>query len=338
MAREAQSAVVLRYRDGRTDRGLLQELGPGLVRVEILRGREPAIQAALPLSIVEAIYFVSDLGQPPLSTLSQLEPRRPAPGKVVEVHLARWSIRGTRVEGDESGFFLVPADPRSNTTRIFFPEGAPRLVETSDLPSPAVDPEEESSVRPPAARAPSPSLRPPPPPMPPLEELDPFAGGLVSSPPNWDLPPTPPARVLGPADSSPPRGPPSIPRSVPPASFPAMSLPPLPPLAAVVPPGSAPLLPAEVEALIRFDALRPPSPPLATLGFWADPWAPPSPARRVSQAPENLLPFRGSMDLPRVSAVPEDPGEDWELTIENPASGDIAPSFAYAIQDLLDNE
>lgn len=330
--------MVLRYRDGRTDRGHLQELGLGLVRVEILRGRDQSLQAALPLSIVEAIYFVSDLGQPPLSSLSHLEPRPSVPGKFVEVHLARWSIRGTRVHADESGFFLVPADPQSNALRIFFPEGAPRLVETSDLPSPAVDPEEEPSLDPPMARAPASSARPAGPPLPPLEEVDPFAGGLISSPPNWDLPPTPPARVLGPADSRPPRAPPPIPHSLPPPSFPVMSLPPLPPLEAVVPPGSAPLLPAEVEALIRFDALRPSSAQAAALGSWADPWVPRAPARPVSQAPDNLLPFRGSMDLPRVSSALEVPGEDWELRIENPASGDIAPSFAYAIQDLLDNE
>lgn len=306
--------MVLRYRDGRSDRGYLRELAPGVVRVGILRTGAPALEAALPLAIVEAIHFVADLNQPPLQSLPGL-PARPAPvGKPLEVHLARWSLKGTRVQADGQGFFLVPSDPRCNAELVFFPEGAAQLVETGDLPPP------------------------------PADELDPFAGALVEA---SERPLTPRARVVSGAESEPPVSPPAgrlvPPRAASPAgpapspALPPVSLPPvsLPPLEAVVPLGSAPLLPAEVEALIAFDAPRPPGPTLGAIGFWDNPWSARTRPAPSGHAPEHLLPFPGSIDLPILPPEPEDGDEDLDIEIEE---DDPAPSFAYAAGDLLDSE
>lgn len=298
--------MVLRYRDGRSDRGYLRDLGRGVVRVGILRSGAPALEAALPLAMVEAIYFVADLHQPALQSLGERPPRPSPAGKPIEVHLARWSVKGTRVQSDAEGFFLVPADLHSNAELIFFPEGAAQLVETGDLPSPPVD------------------------------ELDPFAGALAEEPPR---PLTPRARAVSAVDSEPPTVSRSAPRTAPrapspvvaPAAFPPV-VPPvsLPPLEVVIPLGSAPLLPAEVEALIAFDAPRPPTASAGALGFWQDPWAVPVVLRSGAQAPEQLLPFAGSMDLPILPPAEEE--DDLEIEIEE---ADGSPPFAHAVRDLV---
>lgn len=338
----------MRYRDGRSDRGYFLGLGRGVVRVAILRARDAEIEAALPLAIVEAIHFVVDLNQAPLATLSQAAPRVPMPGKAVEVHCASWSMKGTRIQSEEVGFFLVPADLRSNSARVFFPEGAPQLVETSDLPSPPLDDEEEEDgfidVRTgqlvesrDLGRVSSPSAA--------QMDLDPFAGSLRSrsAPPLHGA--TSPLPSL---DLVRPDGP--------------LELPGLPPLAALMPPLATPLLPAEVEALLGLRE-RPGAPPKgdsAGLNFWDDPWAPaaappvprpvtpppvtPRPAvpRAAAPAPEPLPSFSGSSaDAPRMAARvlrPSGDEDEWDIDIESPVPPAGEPSFAFSHRGLLDEK
>lgn len=328
MDRGARQPIVLRYRDGRSDRGYFMGLGPGVLRVAIARGRDQELQAALPLSIIEAVHFVVDLNQAPLATLSQAAPRAPMPGKSVEVHCASWSLKGVRVHSEDLGFFLVPADPRSNSARVFFPEGSPQLVETSDLPSPPADDEEEDEFNDvkTGQLLESRDLGRPSSPSGALMDLDPFAGSLRGT-----SNPAPAPSHTGPLPTW--------------ASAGTGPLPPLPPLAAVMPPISEPLLPAEVEALIGFDAPRPHSAPPGgrALPFWANPWAPAAPRLSFEHSePEMLLPFPSSRDLPTATAlkgggsVAEE--DEFDIDIDSPVSGLDDGSFGFGSHDLIDTE
>ena len=318
----------MRYRDGRSDRGYFLGLGRGVVRVAILRARDQELEAVLPLAIVEAIHFVVDLNQAPLATLGLAAPRAPMPGKSVEVHCSNWTIKGTRIHNEEVGFFLVPADPRSNSARVFFPEGSPQLVETSDLPSPPVDPDEEDGfldVRTgqllasqdidPQAVAEAHAM-----------DLDPFAGSLRSAsapPPTVGAVPTPlPAIAWNPSSPGPLPG-----------------LPELPPFAALMPPTATPLLPGEVEALIGLSGLgtadlkRVPG----GLAFWDDPWAlraQPAPTRGPTPAPAPAEPPRMAARVLR----PSGDENEFDIDIESPIPSGGEPSFAFSQRRLLDEK
>ena len=118
--------VVVRYLDGRVLKGTVSDFSPHRCsfHIETLEGgMRPVEQRQL-----KAIYFVRSFGGDTRPHRSNLfPPGRPVVGRKIAVRFADGEILvGTTVgyRPYRPGFFVVPADPESNTQRCFVVAGA----------------------------------------------------------------------------------------------------------------------------------------------------------------------------------------------------------------------
>ena len=117
-----QNSVVLRYRDGKTERVLLDPFDPQREVVLVRRENEPA---EVPFSLLKAVFF------PRVTPEEQLE----APtGSMIAVEFTDGEvIRGVaNYNPERNGFFLVPHD-RSKNERIFVVNSAISSIEVEKL-------------------------------------------------------------------------------------------------------------------------------------------------------------------------------------------------------------
>ena len=114
--------VVLRYRDGRTERAALEPLDPSR---EVLVVRRDDGPAEVPFSELKAVFF------PRTAPDSALEP---ASGMQIAVEFNDGEvIRGqAHYNPERNGFFLFPAD-RSKNDRIFVVNSAIVSIEVEKL-------------------------------------------------------------------------------------------------------------------------------------------------------------------------------------------------------------
>ena len=113
--------VVLRYRDGRTERATLEPIDPSREVIAVQRDDGPA---EIPFSELKAIFF-------PQSSSGALEP---ATGMQIAVEFNDGEvIRGTaQYNPERNGFFLFPAD-RTKNDRIFVVNSAIVSIEVEKL-------------------------------------------------------------------------------------------------------------------------------------------------------------------------------------------------------------
>jgi len=119
---DSTTTVVLRYRDGRTERATLIETG---VDRQIVRvSRDDGAQDDVPFSTLKAIFF-------PRASEQALE--EPA-GSTIAVEFADGEvIRGVaQYNPERNGFFLYPLD-RSKNDRIFVVNSAIVSIEVEKL-------------------------------------------------------------------------------------------------------------------------------------------------------------------------------------------------------------
>lgn len=114
--------VVLRYRDGRTERATLEPLDPSREVVVVRRDDGPA---EVPFSELKAVFF------PQTAPNGELEP---ANGMQIAVEFTDGEvIRGTaQYNPERNGFFLFPAD-RSKNDRIFVVNSAIVSIEVEKM-------------------------------------------------------------------------------------------------------------------------------------------------------------------------------------------------------------
>ncbi|HZW37550.1 MAG: DUF6982 domain-containing protein [Deltaproteobacteria bacterium] len=119
-----QNQIVVRYQDGRFLKGVTTDFIAGK---EVFHVTETASSAAKPVEVqvsdLKAVFFVKDLvGNPDHKEQLAFDPSKPVAGRKIYVLFKD----GERIVGltqgykpGRAGFFLVPADPRSNNERIY---------------------------------------------------------------------------------------------------------------------------------------------------------------------------------------------------------------------------
>jgi hypothetical protein len=119
----AIAKVVARYRDGRVLKGFTRSFDPSRpsFRLQVLDAAEDAEPVEIAMTDLKAVFFVRDFAGNREYNEEKAFTRRPA-GRIVEVAFFDGeTLIGTSLTYDASrpGFFLFPADPRSNNERVY---------------------------------------------------------------------------------------------------------------------------------------------------------------------------------------------------------------------------
>jgi hypothetical protein len=113
--------VVARFTDGRVVYGYTNDFHPSKAHLHLSPNPRRAASTFIPLSQLKALFFVRDFVGDPTFVDAQVF-RQPSHGRQLEVtfydgEVMVGSTLSFRSEGQ--GFFLRPADPRSNNLRVF---------------------------------------------------------------------------------------------------------------------------------------------------------------------------------------------------------------------------
>ena len=122
--------VVARFADGRTLKGTTQDFSPTKEAFHVITSEGGARPIKVVLADLKAVFFVKDLIGNALYNESK-EFVQTVPGKRLQVTFAdgEMIVGATQAfHPDRPGFFLVPADPRSNNDRVFVVMKAVRSV------------------------------------------------------------------------------------------------------------------------------------------------------------------------------------------------------------------
>lgn len=120
-----QNKIVVRFNDGRLMKGMTGDFMPNkdlfhLVPMDAPTGAKPV---DVPVRELKAVFFVKDYaGNADYHEKKDFEHSRPVPGRKIRVVFKdREVILGTTqgYQPDRPGFFVIPADPRSNNDRCF---------------------------------------------------------------------------------------------------------------------------------------------------------------------------------------------------------------------------
>ena len=118
----AGNRVVARYRDGRMVKGSTADFLPTkeMFHVAPEAGGAPV---AVQIRELKAVFFVRDLaGHPEHRKTNDFDPAKPTIGRKIRVTFADGEVLVGTTQGYQPGrpgFFLVPADPASNTERCY---------------------------------------------------------------------------------------------------------------------------------------------------------------------------------------------------------------------------
>jgi hypothetical protein len=115
--------VVLRYRDGRTERASLAPIDPSHESLQVTR--EDGETGEVPFSLLKAVF---------IPQTSQPDAVEPATGSMIAVEFSDGEvIRGTaHYNPERNGFFLFPLD-RSKNDRVFVVNSAIVSIEVEKL-------------------------------------------------------------------------------------------------------------------------------------------------------------------------------------------------------------
>jgi hypothetical protein len=124
--------VIVRYADGNLLKGYTQDFRPAQMHFHVWPSMASAASERMmvPLPLVKAVFFVRDFTGDSAYVEEKLFDK-PRHGRKIEVTFVdREVIMGStlnyRPDGD--GFFVLPADPRSNNIRVFVVSGSVRHV------------------------------------------------------------------------------------------------------------------------------------------------------------------------------------------------------------------
>jgi len=125
--------VVARYNDGRRVKGLSQDFFPNKDRFHVSPADKPSSEAVeISLKELKAVFFVRDFaGNAQYNERKEYIQGDKPSGRKIEVMFKDGEVLvGTTLGYDPNrpGFFLFPADPKSNNIRVFAVTTAVRKV------------------------------------------------------------------------------------------------------------------------------------------------------------------------------------------------------------------
>jgi hypothetical protein len=126
--------IVCRYMDGKMVKGYTQDFFPNKPSFHIFptETSNPKESVEVFLRELKAIFFVRDFtGRPDYDERKQYAPSDRPSGRIVEITFTDGeTLVGSTLGYDpkRSGFFIFPADPKSNNARVFALSKAVRLV------------------------------------------------------------------------------------------------------------------------------------------------------------------------------------------------------------------
>ena len=126
--------IVARYIDGRVVKGITNDFLPAKDRFHLfLDGSAPGSRALEVLvADLKALFFVKDLvGTPAHNESNRFDPAKPPAGRKIRVVFKDGEVVIGTTQGYQPGrpgFFLVPADEKSNNLRCFVVAAATREV------------------------------------------------------------------------------------------------------------------------------------------------------------------------------------------------------------------
>ena len=125
-ARASWQRVVARFRNGRLVRGYTNDFHPSKPHLHLTREDGAGEPTFVPVSQLKAVFFVRDFAGDP-ARVDQNGFQNVGHGRKVEVAFEDGEVLlGTTLayRGDGAGFFVHPADSKSNNTRVFVAPGA----------------------------------------------------------------------------------------------------------------------------------------------------------------------------------------------------------------------
>jgi hypothetical protein len=126
--------IVVRYLDGRMIKGFTQDFAPNKPGFHIFptEAANPMESKEILLRDLKAVFFVRDYGgKPDYDERKQYTPGERPSGRIVEITFTDGEVMvGSTLGYDPKrpGFFVFPADPKSNNARVFALSKAVRLV------------------------------------------------------------------------------------------------------------------------------------------------------------------------------------------------------------------
>ena len=128
-----QNRIVVRYRDGRIVKGFTTDFLPtkDVFHVTTTEGK-----SSRPLDVrvseLKAVFFVKDFaGNPTYNDRKSFDPSKPVTGKKIRVVFEDGELLMGTTQGYQPGrpgFFVFPADPKSNNDRCFVVSAAVKEV------------------------------------------------------------------------------------------------------------------------------------------------------------------------------------------------------------------
>jgi hypothetical protein len=120
-----QNKIVIRYLDGRLEKGTTTDFFPNkdlfhLAPMGVQTGSKPL---EICISDLKAIFFVRDFGgNPDYNDRKEFDPGKPVVGRKIKVIFKDGELMVGTTQGyqpNRPGFFVVPADEKSNNERCF---------------------------------------------------------------------------------------------------------------------------------------------------------------------------------------------------------------------------
>jgi hypothetical protein len=128
-----QNKVVIRYQDGRIVKGFTADFFPNKEIFHITPNEPPNAKAAeVRVGDLKAVFFVKDTkGNPDHKESHQFNAATTPGGRKIKVTFKDGEVLVGTTQGyqpNRPGFFVVPADPKSNNERCFVVATATRSV------------------------------------------------------------------------------------------------------------------------------------------------------------------------------------------------------------------
>jgi hypothetical protein len=129
-----QSKIVARYLNGQVMKGITRDFMPSKEFLHLLPENAPPSATPLPVTIRElkALFFVKDFkGDPQYREKKEFSPTQPVTGRKIKVAFNDGEVLVGTTQGYQPGrpgFFLFPADSKSNAERCYIVSTAVKSV------------------------------------------------------------------------------------------------------------------------------------------------------------------------------------------------------------------
>jgi hypothetical protein len=126
--------VVARYQDGRVLKGITSDFLPAkdMFHLELSDGPHGAKPVEVRMAELKAVFFVKDFaGNPGYEESQEFDASKPPVGRKIKVLFSDGELLVGTTQGYQpgrAGFFVTPADPRSNNERCYVVTAATHKV------------------------------------------------------------------------------------------------------------------------------------------------------------------------------------------------------------------